>query len=206
MQRLCAVNSLRQDRQAATAAAQCRVIGDGDVDLEHLGNRSERTLGLSQRLVEYQAEREARLDGDRRVDRLTTPLSSGRCLPCRDRLLGNPHCQASAPGPCGVVFGPVRDPVCGLGNLVAAGSLNLYGIGLTSGRRMATVPSRRQPCHCPGTTCGTIRATFSIFVHQRGNIGNATDGQSPFHQDWRSRHAHRLCGPGCRCAVPAGPV
>ena len=38
MQRLCAVNSLRQDRQAAATAAQCGVIGDGDVDLEHVGN------------------------------------------------------------------------------------------------------------------------------------------------------------------------
>jgi hypothetical protein len=63
MQRICAVNSPRQDRQAATAAAQCGVIGDGDVDLEHIDDRSEQTLGLSQRLVEYQAEREARLDG-----------------------------------------------------------------------------------------------------------------------------------------------
>jgi hypothetical protein len=63
MQRLCAMNSLRQDRQATTAAAQCRVIGDGD--LEYVGDRSEQTLGLSQRLMEYQAEREARLDGDR---------------------------------------------------------------------------------------------------------------------------------------------
>src|ERR1700733_13233635 len=88
MQWLRAVNSLRQDRQAATAAAKRRVIGDGDVDLERAGDRSQQTLGLSQRLLEYQAEREARLDGDCRVDRLTTPLSGGRRLPCRDRLLG----------------------------------------------------------------------------------------------------------------------
>jgi uncharacterized Zn-finger protein len=38
MQWLCVVNSLQQDRQAATAAAQCGVIGDGDVDLEHVGD------------------------------------------------------------------------------------------------------------------------------------------------------------------------
>ena len=52
MQWLRAVNSFRQDRQAATAAAQCGVIGDGDVDLEHVGVRSQRTPG-SQRLVKY---------------------------------------------------------------------------------------------------------------------------------------------------------
>ena len=54
-----AVNSLRQNRQTATAAAQCGVIGDGDVDLEHVGDRSQQTLGLSRRLVEYEAQREA---------------------------------------------------------------------------------------------------------------------------------------------------
>src|ERR1700730_13966475 len=77
MQWLRAVNSLRQDRQAATAAAQGGVIGDGDVDLEHVGDRSQQTLGLSQWLVEYQAEREARLDGHCRVDRLPARLSGG---------------------------------------------------------------------------------------------------------------------------------
>jgi hypothetical protein len=33
MRWLCAVNPFRQDGQAATAAAQCRMIGDGDIDL-----------------------------------------------------------------------------------------------------------------------------------------------------------------------------
>jgi hypothetical protein len=59
VQRLGAVNSLRQDCQAATAAAQCGVIGDGDVDLEHVGDRLQQTLGLSQRLVN--TSRSARL-------------------------------------------------------------------------------------------------------------------------------------------------
>src|ERR1700722_5151880 len=38
MQWLCGVDSLRQDRQAATAAAQCGMIGNSDVDLEHVGD------------------------------------------------------------------------------------------------------------------------------------------------------------------------
>jgi hypothetical protein len=80
------------------------VIRDGDVDLEHVGDRSQQTLGLSQRLVKDQAEREARLDGECRVDRLTTPLSGGGCLPCRDRLLGDPYGQAPALDQRGVVF------------------------------------------------------------------------------------------------------
>jgi hypothetical protein len=64
------------------------VIGDGDVDLEHVGDRSQQALGLSQRLVEYEAEREARLNSNRRIDWLTTPLPGGRRLPCLDCLLG----------------------------------------------------------------------------------------------------------------------
>src|ERR1700722_911237 len=125
MQWLRAVNSLRQDRQAATAAAKRRVIGDGDVDLERAGDRSQQTLGLSQRLLEYQAEREARLDGDCRVDRLTAPLSGGPRLPCRDRLLGHPYGQASTLDQRHVVFRPVGDPVFGFGNLVAAAFVEL---------------------------------------------------------------------------------
>jgi hypothetical protein len=54
------------------------VIRDGDSDLEHVGNRSQHALGLTQRLMEYQAQREAGLDSDRRIDRLSAPLS-GSC-------------------------------------------------------------------------------------------------------------------------------
>jgi hypothetical protein len=55
--------------------------------LSPAGDQSQQTLSLSQRLLEYEPEHEARLDGDCRVDRLTAPLSGGRRLPCRDRLL-----------------------------------------------------------------------------------------------------------------------
>jgi hypothetical protein len=42
---------LRQDRQAATAAAQCGAIGDGDVDFEHVGDRSQQLLARAQYVV-----------------------------------------------------------------------------------------------------------------------------------------------------------
>jgi len=105
------------------------MIGDGDVDLEHVGDRSQQTLGLSQRLMEDQADRKARLDGDRRIDRLAAPLSGSRCLPDRDRLLGQPHCQAPAPDQRGVVVRPVRDPILGPGDLVATALVELVRHG-----------------------------------------------------------------------------
>jgi hypothetical protein len=54
------------------------MIRDADINAERVGNRSQHALGLTQRLVEHQAKREARLDGDRRIDRLSAPLSGSR--------------------------------------------------------------------------------------------------------------------------------
>ena len=67
MQWFCVVNLLRQ----TTAPAQGCMIGDGDIDREYVGDRSQQALGLPQRLMEYQAKSKARLDGQRRIDRLT---------------------------------------------------------------------------------------------------------------------------------------
>jgi hypothetical protein len=59
---------------------------------------------LAQRLMEYQAESKARLDGQWRIDRLAAPLSGGRRLPCttiatKDRLdLVFDLLETSAPG------------------------------------------------------------------------------------------------------------
>src|SRR5271163_1609378 len=113
------VKPLEQDCQATTATAEGRMIRDGDVDPEHIGDRTQKTFGLAQRLVEHQAKRKAGLDGDRRIDWLATPLSGRRRMPCRQRLLGEPHRQASPPYQRGIVFRTVRHPVSGLGKLVA---------------------------------------------------------------------------------------
>jgi hypothetical protein len=40
-------------------------------------------------------------------------------MPCRHRLLGEPHCQASPSDQRGIVFRPVGYPVSGPGKLVA---------------------------------------------------------------------------------------
>jgi hypothetical protein len=64
------------------------MIRDGNIDPEHIGDRTQKTFGLTQRLVEHQAKRKAGLNGDRRIDWLATPLSGRRRMPCRHRLLG----------------------------------------------------------------------------------------------------------------------
>jgi hypothetical protein len=81
MQRLVTVDPGRQNRQAAASSAEGRVIRDGDIDAEHVGDRSQHALGLTQRLMKHQAKREARLDGDRRIDGLTAPLAGSGGVP-----------------------------------------------------------------------------------------------------------------------------
>src|SRR5271155_5399363 len=120
MQWLRTVKPLEQYCQATTATAQGRMIGDGDIDPEHIGDRTQKTFGLTQRLVEHQAKREAGLDGDRRIDWLAAPLSGRRRMPRRHCLLGEPHRQASSSYQRGIVLRPVRHSVSGLGKLVAS--------------------------------------------------------------------------------------
>ena len=108
-----------QDCQATTATAEGGMIGNGDIDPEHIRNRTQKTFGLTQRLVEHQAKREAGLYGDRRIDRLAAPLSGRGRMLCRHRLLREPHRQAYSSNQRGIVFRPVRHPVSGLGKLVA---------------------------------------------------------------------------------------
>src|SRR6185312_5810396 len=106
-----------------------RVIRDGDIDPEHSGDRSQHALGLPQRLMEHQAKREASLDGDRRVDRRSAALSGGRRMPCLNGVVAEPHRNASPPYQCGIVFRPVRHPVPGLRDLVAAALVELVRHG-----------------------------------------------------------------------------
>jgi hypothetical protein len=95
------------------------MVGDGDIDPERIGDRTQKTFGLTQRLVEHQAKRETGLNGDRRTDWLAAPLSGRRRMPCRHRLVGEPHRQTSPSNQRGIVFRPVSLPVSGLGKLVA---------------------------------------------------------------------------------------
>src|SRR5271163_4745564 len=67
MQWLRTVKPLEQDCQATTATAEGRMIGDGDIDPEQIGDRTQKTFGLTQRLLEHQTKRKAGLDGDRRI-------------------------------------------------------------------------------------------------------------------------------------------
>src|ERR1700682_2498358 len=73
MQRFVAVDPFRQDHQAATATTQSRMIRDGDINREHVGNRSQHPFGLTKRLMAYQTKRETALCGRPRKTRPAPP-------------------------------------------------------------------------------------------------------------------------------------
>src|SRR5690349_22407634 len=77
MQRFITSDPAWQDRQPAALAAQSRVVGNSDIDMEHRGDRAQQAFGLTQRLMKYEAQCETSLDGNRRIDRLA-PAFSGR--------------------------------------------------------------------------------------------------------------------------------
>ena len=70
------------------------MIGDADIDSQHRSERSQQAFGLTQRLMEHQAKREAGLDGDRRIDWLTAPLCGSRSMPDLSGFFGQPNGDA----------------------------------------------------------------------------------------------------------------
>src|SRR5277367_683483 len=135
MQWLRTVKPLEQDCQATTATPEDRMIRDGDIDPEHVGDRMQKTFGLTQPLVEHQTKREAGLNGDRRIDWLATPLSCRRRRPCRHRLLGEPNRQASRRTSAASYSGQFVTRYLALGNLWRRPSVNLYGMSLHNQQR-----------------------------------------------------------------------
>src|ERR1700687_841523 len=182
MQRFQTVDVLRQYRQAASLSAQSRMIGDRNGDPEHIGDRTKQAFRLTQRLVEHQAKREARLDGDRRIDWLATSFSGRWRMPCGHGVLGEPYCKASPPNQRGGVFWPVRDPVSGLGDLVAAALIELVrhefpqrtvwtgGLSYVPASDLAIHPSPPTERLCTYRANADHATTGGISMHQRALV------------------------------------
>jgi hypothetical protein len=136
------------------------VVGDPDLDAEQIRERSQRTLDLAKRLMKYQAKRQSRFDGDVEVDGLTASLSGCRRVPCRYRFLGRPNGEAASSYQRSIVFRPVRHPVSGCRDLMAAPLVELVWHGFPSARD--NHPIVRDPI-----SPSVRHATYSTFMHQR---------------------------------------
>src|SRR5215471_15942640 len=118
-----------QDCQADTATTEGGMIWDGDIDAEHIGNGSQQSFGLTQRLVEHQTYCQGSFDGERRIDQLTASPSGGWCTPLSNRLVGEPHRQCSPPNQSCVIVRRIRHTIFCRGDLVAARFVELVRHG-----------------------------------------------------------------------------
>ena len=76
--------------------AQRRVVRNGDLHLEQLGQGTEEALGLPERKVEDHADRQSCLNGDVRVGALATGFATGRSSPGVQCSVGKPDCQVAS--------------------------------------------------------------------------------------------------------------
>ena len=75
---------------------QSRVVRNRDLHLEQLGQGTEEALGLPERKVEDQADRQSCLNGDVRVGALATGFATGRSSPGVQCSVGKPDGQVAS--------------------------------------------------------------------------------------------------------------
>src|SRR5208282_4716419 len=143
MQGLFTTNRLRQDGQIATPTAQRCVIGDCNIELEHIGDRSQQAFGLTQRLVEHQAKCETRLDGCRRIDRLTAALAGAGARHAATASSVNQSVRLPCRTSAASYSGQFVTRYLALGNLWRRLSCNLYGMGFQNYDNGTTGPPYR---------------------------------------------------------------
>src|SRR5271170_5546564 len=159
-----------QDGQTGTAAAKGGVIRYSDINPERSRDGAQQTFCLTQRLVEHQADRKGSFDRERRIERLTTPLDGSGCVPCSDRLFGEPNRQTASSNQPGIVLRPICHPVFGGWDLVAAAVVELVRHGyLRTDQRCATFPRRPGGFKPHGPQSAVVRApTRRKVSHRRG--------------------------------------
>jgi hypothetical protein len=101
------------------------LIGDREIELEQVGEGTEKALGLAKRKVEDHADRQRGLDRDVRVPALTTGLATCRSSPGIERSIREPHRQVATSLQTGLVRSPIADPILRLRVLVLAALLRL---------------------------------------------------------------------------------
>src|SRR3954465_15577369 len=88
MQRFIVDDPLWQNGQTAAATTERGVVGNSDLNAEQIRDRSQRTLGLTKRLMQHKPKRQFGLDSDVGIDRLAAPLSGCRCIPRLHGIVG----------------------------------------------------------------------------------------------------------------------
>ena len=73
------------------------MVGDGEVEPEQAHGGADQPFGLAQGEPKHCPQGQGGQDGHAGIGRLPAAGRPGLGLPGRDRLVGEPHCQAPAP-------------------------------------------------------------------------------------------------------------
>jgi len=120
---------------ALGSAAQGRVIRHGEIETEQAQNGADRAFGLTQRHTKHRAQGQRRQDRQGRVVWLPTPCDAGLSPPSRNRLIGEPHCQAAALAQGSIVVRPVCHSLPLPRDMVPAGGIGFEWHGGDPGVR-----------------------------------------------------------------------
>ena len=94
-----------------TASRARGVIGGREIDAQHPEDRCQDALGLTQRYVEDETERQGGFDGETGILELPAPPADASRCPRGDRVRREPEGDVASPHEGSVVLGPVPDAI-----------------------------------------------------------------------------------------------
>ena len=101
----------KREGEMLTASRERGVIGGREIDAQHPEDRGQEALGLTQRSVEEETERQGGFDGEIGILELPAPPADASRCPRGDRVGREPEGDVASPHEGSVVLGPVPDAI-----------------------------------------------------------------------------------------------
>ena len=101
----------KREGEMLTASRERGVIGCREIDAQHPEDRGQEALGLTQRSVEEETERQGGFDGEIGILELPAPPAHASRCPRGDRVRREPEGDVASPHEGSVVLGPVPDAI-----------------------------------------------------------------------------------------------
>ena len=101
----------KREGEMLTASRERGVIGGREIDAQHPEDRGQEALGLTQRSVEEETERQGGFDGEIGILELPAPPADASRCPRGDRVGREPEGDVASPHEGSIVLGPVPDAI-----------------------------------------------------------------------------------------------
>ncbi len=101
----------KREGEMLTASRERGVIGCREIDAQQPEDRGQEALGLTQRYVEEETERQGGFDGEIGILELPAPPADASRCPRGDRVRREPEGDVASPHEGAVVLGPVPDAI-----------------------------------------------------------------------------------------------